>query len=125
MTGDKTAILIAKQNDEFRQGMKIRFGGVLIEKQTNLNGSIVITNGIHSLDKVERDDVFSKVENFSEFSPDNDPYMEHDFGSFEQGANTIFWKIDYYDNALEMHSPDKSDPSKTHRVLTIMLAKEW
>ena len=26
------------------------------------------------------------------FTPDNDPYGEHDFGSFEYAGKKIFWK---------------------------------
>jgi hypothetical protein len=59
------------------------------------------------------------------FTPDNDPYGEHDFGSFSYAAETIFWKFDYYDLDLQMHSPDPSDPTVTTRVLIIMLADEY
>ena len=37
----------------------------------------------------------------------------------------IFWKIDYYDNDMKYHSPDKTNPDKTIRVLTIMKAEEY
>ena len=47
------------------------------------------------------------------------------FGSIQLGENTIFWKIDYYDLDLHMHSPDPSDPTVTARILTIMLAEEY
>jgi hypothetical protein len=40
------------------------------------------------------------------FTPDNDPYEEHDFGKIEVSEHVIFWKIDYYDVDLSMHSPD-------------------
>ena len=71
-----------------------------------------------------------KVETFDAFAPDNDPYGERDFGAFEHNGNRIFWKIDYYDRASfgtgrDMGSEDPSDPAKTLRVLTIMLASEY
>jgi hypothetical protein len=52
---------------------------------------------------------------------------EHDFGSFDCEGQRIFWKIDYYDRAsfgtgCDMGSDDPTDPAKTLRILTIMLA---
>jgi len=62
---------------------------------------------------------------YDDFCRDNDPYEEHDFGSFEADGQLIFFKIDYYDKSLEMHSPDPSDPNVTERVITVMLASEY
>ena len=62
---------------------------------------------------------------YDDFSHANDPYEEHDFGSFEADGQQFFLKIDYYDKALTAHSPDPSDPSVTERVITIMLADEY
>jgi hypothetical protein len=36
------------------------------------------------------------VQAFIDFSPDNDPYSEHDFGFFKPQGE-FFWKIDAYD----------------------------
>ena len=55
----------------------------------------------------------------------NDPYGEHDFGSFEADGHVIYFKIDCLDKALTHHSPDPSDPSVTERVITITLADEY
>jgi hypothetical protein len=60
-----------------------------------------------------------------DFCHANDPYEEHDFGSFEADKQTIFFKIDYFDKNLTYHSPDPSDPAVTERVITIMLAEEY
>lgn len=67
----------------------------------------------------------SKVATFDDFSADNDPHGEHDFGTFEFAGEHFFWKIDYYEPSLEYGSEDPADPTKTTRVLTLMLAKEY
>ena len=65
------------------------------------------------------------IEVYDDFCHANDPYEEHDFGSFEADGHTIFFKIDYFDPTLTAHSPDPSDPAVTKRVITIMLAEEY
>ena len=84
---------------------------------------VVITKGIAAMDDL--DGLYAKVRAFNEFTERNDPYGEHDFGSIEHEGQTVFWKFDYYDVDLLMHSPDASDPAVTCRVLTIMLASEY
>ena len=69
--------------------------------------------------------IIARVRSFEEFDESNDPYGEHDFGSFDHDGNTIFWKVDCYDLDQEFYSPDPADPSKTARVLTILLAEEY
>jgi len=65
------------------------------------------------------------VAEFTEFTRDNDPHGEHDFGSFHLAGHHVFWKIDYYDERMESGSEDPANPGKTTRVLTIMLAEEY
>jgi hypothetical protein len=55
----------------------------------------------------------------------NDPHGEHDFGSFEVAGRKFFFKIDYFDAAMEFGSEDPADSAKTTRVPTIMLAEEY
>ena len=62
---------------------------------------------------------------FDDFCHANDPYEEHDFGSFEAEGHTIFFKIDYFDRNLKYLSPDPTDPVVTVRVITVMLADEY
>lgn len=88
-------------------------------------GRVVQTQGICALTPADQSAIREKVERFEAFTPDNDPYQEHDFGSFEHAGERIFWKIDYYDRTLTKGSEDPSDPSRTVRVLTIMLASEY
>jgi hypothetical protein len=86
---------------------------------------LVQTDGIKALPVEDQSAIREKVETYDAFTPDNNPYGERDFGSFEHNGVKVFWKIDYYDKTLEYHSEDAADPSKTKRVLTIMLAREY
>jgi hypothetical protein len=88
-----------------------------------VGGRVVMTSGI-----VGRSDVpviLARVATFEDFTADNDPYSEHDFGAFEHQGDTIFWKIDYYDPTMTGGAEDPSNPNLTTRVLTIMLAEEY
>jgi len=64
------------------------------------------------------------VKAYNAFTSENDPYGEHDFGIFEIDEELLVWKIDYYDPSLRFGSQDPADPSRTKRVLTIMLEEE-
>lgn len=65
------------------------------------------------------------VAEFADFSEDNDPHGERDFGAFELAGHRLFWKIDCYDLGFCQGSPDPADPSRTRRVMTLMLAEEY
>jgi len=88
-------------------------------------GLAVITPGVAALGQEAVDRIVKTIAVFDDFCHANDPYQEHDFGSFEADGHEIFFKIDYYDNDLTYHSPDPSDPAVTKRVITIMLAEEY
>lgn len=91
-------------------------------------GHIYCTQGICSLvngDHVKNAALFLTVSKYDDFSQDNDPYGEHDFGAFDFEGEKCFWKIDYYDKELKYGSEDPSNPEITERVLTIMLASEY
>jgi hypothetical protein len=60
---------------------------------------------------------------FNDFTPDNDPYFEHDFCNFQWANEKVYAKIDYYDSALQ-YGLDPLDPD-CRRVLTILLASEY
>jgi hypothetical protein len=62
------------------------------------------------------------VREFAEFSESNDPYGEHDFGSFELDHIALYWKIDLYE---EPNVKDANGEPVVTRVLTIMLANEY
>ncbi len=99
-------------NDQFRQ-FHIGLGSVCLTAGVQAEGEAFIAQALMA------------VTTYDEFSPDNDPWQEHDLGTFNIGAEKLFWKIDYYDLSLTEHSPNAADPQVTHRVLTVMLASEY
>lgn len=58
-----------------------------------------MTNQLYYGDALPPEDqsaIREKVETFADFTPDNDPWKERDFGAFDHNGDKIFWKIDYY-----------------------------
>lgn len=110
MSETKTA-RICELNDAFRT--------------SGIGGTIVMTRGVGCLDETTRREIIVALKSFDEFTPDNDPYEQHDFGAFEVEGRKLFWKIDYYGTDMMHGSNDASDPSVTKRVLTIMLCDEY
>ena len=88
-------------------------------------GRVVLTVGIQSMPADDRSELLKQVQKFDNFTEDNDPYGEHDFGAISFKNDTYFWKIDYYDTDYNYLSPDASDPNVTNRVLTIMRGDEY
>lgn len=100
-----------------------------------------VTQGFLALPDVDRFKAVSAIAGFTKFDGDNDPYGEHDFGAVYRLttgtwtqerpsddraiAETVFWKVDYYDNTLTYGSEAPWDERQTKRVLTIMLASEY
>lgn len=115
---------IARLNDQLRARVGLP---VFLGEAEPVLGMIVMTRGIMALSPEQIIEVWSQVRRFDAFTPDNDPYGEHDFGSVDiDGAGRVFWKIDYYaDRNCRYGSDDPSDPKQSYRVLTIMLAEEY
>jgi len=107
----KKSELIAQLNDVFRK--------------TGEGGKIYMTRGIACLDREIQTKIIEAVRDFNEFTKDNDPYGEHDFGIFKIPGKIINWKIDCYDLKFEYGSENPADSEQTRRVLTIMLAEEY
>ena len=114
------AAVIAEQNDRFRT----TWGA-----DHSVPGQIVFTRGVADLSPVAKAIIMQRVQNFSEFTRDNDPYGDHTFGAFEfevaGNSYKIFWKIDLYDTAYNMGSENPSDVNVTRRVLTVLHASEY
>ena len=94
-------------------------------RQTFVGGVVLITAGVEHLAPVVRAETLHRVRAFDSFDMGSDPHGEHDFGSFDLAGQKIFWKIDYYDSAVQYGSEDPADPGVTTRVLTVMLAAEY
>jgi hypothetical protein len=119
---DETAKQIAEMNDRFRMNSYVPCFG-----PRAVPGHIVCTAGIAALPPETQITIWAEVAEFDEFTEDNDPDGERDFGAFDMaGAGKVFWKIDYYaDKSCATGSEDPADPAQTFRVLTIMLASEY
>lgn len=91
----------------------------------HVGGQIVFSVEVSALSPEQRAKIVQKMVKFKNFTAENDPYKEHDFGKISLAGEDYFWKIDYYDLDFCFHSPDAADPTVTRRVLTIMRADEW
>ena len=121
---DTTINKIAELNDRFRKS------ALTIDPVAISLGRKFMTSGIRALGLPATVEIAERVAAFDNFTGDNDPHGEHDFGSFEHDGKKIFWKIDYCDRASfgtgrDMGSEEPSEPAQTLRVLTIMLASEY
>jgi hypothetical protein len=67
----------------------------------------------------------AKVAEFKDFNEENDPHEEHDYGSFDHCNRELFFKIDYYNLAMDGLSEDPADNTKTKRVMTVGLSMDW
>lgn len=99
-------VLIAERNDEFRRTLE----------------NCTVTRGVAALGSLVHDVCYA-VRHYTEFTEDNDPFGEHDFGSFKIHSLRFFWKIDYYDETESHWCDPLSDDCRRH--LTIMLAEEY
>ena len=94
-------------------------------RSTFVGGRVVMTQGVTELPLDVRARLILAVQSFSNFTKDNDPYGEHDFGEIELGGDHYLFKIDYYALDLDGGSENPADPEKTARVLTIMHTAEY
>jgi len=98
-------VMISMLNDKFRKsglGVNLTCG---VQEVENLPG------------------LLESIREFDDFTEDNDPYGEHDFGRLDWNGDKVFWKIDYYDKSLQYWA----DPltKECNRVMTVMLAEEY
>lgn len=88
-------------------------------------GLVMLTASLRALPEPDIVAILEAVQRFDRFSPDNDPYGEHDCAVLNVAGHEVIWKIDSYDTDISFGSPDPADPAVTTRVLTIMLAQDY
>ena len=107
------------------QSQKIRELNDRLRCEGKGRGSIMITSGIQELGGERVSEVLAAIRGQTEFTEDNDPWGEHDFGALQLHGEKIFWKIDYYNPDCSAGSENPANEALTHRVLTVMLAREY
>ncbi|GAA4746962.1 hypothetical protein GCM10023264_10810 [Sphingomonas daechungensis] len=94
-------------------------------RTTATGGTVLITSGIRNLGEFNPLELLHRLAAYQDFDADSDPHGERDFGAMDLWSAELLWKIDYYAPDLMFGSEDPADPTKTHRVLTVMLAEEY
>jgi hypothetical protein len=94
-------------------------------RRTGRGGKVIITQGVISkgLDFAKR--ALADVSEFNAFTPDNDPWGEHDCAVVQVLGTDLIFKIDYYDLSLTQLSERPHDPDCTRRIFTLVLACEY
>lgn len=103
---------ITELNDAFRKN-PVAYGRLMLTAGINAMGQDFIMRALRC------------IAGYESFPHGDDPYGEHDFGAFVLDGERVFFKIEYFDPTLEYGSDDPSDPKKTVRVMTVMLASEY
>ena len=112
---------IARLNDRMRENIT-RPGTnrvVMTAGIAALIGDVTLFRGFR-----KRAELIRTIRDFDTFDRGNDPYGEHDMGSFAFEGMSCMWKIDYYNHDLSAGSENPADAVQTVRVLTIMRADE-
>lgn len=103
---------------------KIKLGNDLLRTTfLPFAGRVVLTHGVHT--HPNKEEAITAVREFKDFSPDNDPRGEHDFGSFEIDGERFFFKVDYFESEKLEYGADPYEQANVYRILTIMLASEY
>ncbi|WP_299654270.1 DUF3768 domain-containing protein [uncultured Jannaschia sp.] len=114
---------IAEQNDAFRR--HVCLGGPWPEDMQPLAGRLDITDNVLVRGQLFTNTCLRTTGFHNSFPKDADPNGIHAFGVFRICDVEVWWKLDCYDQAYERGADDPADPSRTARVLTILLPLDW
>lgn len=112
---------VAVLNDQLRANLDRPAPNIVVMTQ----GILAMVDDDPLLAAARQMELMSVVASYANFSEDNNPHGERDFGPFDWRGTRCYWKIDYYDRQTDSGSPDPSDPGVTCRVLTILRADEY
>lgn len=81
-TDTMEVVEVARENDVFRKS----------------GNGVMLTRGVQAFDSLSG--LIEAIRQYDDFTGANDAYGEHDFGTIVWEGQKVFWKIDYYDQAL-------------------------
>ncbi|MGK7919794.1 MAG: DUF3768 domain-containing protein [Trichodesmium sp.] len=103
---------VAKLNDRFRNGDKSL-------------GEYRMSRQVLALPRKKQKELFKEIQEFSAFTPENDPKGEHNMGNVTIDGVQYTWKIDYLDTSMIMLSDAPEDINRTTRVLLVIRSDEY
>lgn len=102
---------IAQLNDRFRSGDKSL-------------GEYRMSRQVLGLPRKKQKELFKEIQDFSDFTLENDPKGQHAMGQVIMDGVEYIWKIDYLDTSMIMLSDAPEDINKTTRVLLVIRGDE-
>ena len=81
-------------------------------RHTFAGGKVVMTAGVDALPDMVKAEALEQAATFSDFTAENHPHGEHDFGSFELCGRKFFWKIDYFGATWSTAAKTRATPRK-------------
>lgn len=99
-----TSEQLARINDALRANLVFIPSNL---KRDGVRGQLMLTRTVADLPAEQMRQLFMRVAAFNDFTEENNPHGERDFGSIELFGERWFWKFDYYDENLEAfgHAP--------------------
>ncbi|ABG51938.1 hypothetical protein Tery_2755 [Trichodesmium erythraeum IMS101] len=102
---------ITKLNDRFRNGDKSL-------------GEYKMSRQVLALSRKKQKELFKEIQDFCDFTPENDPEGQHEMGKVMMDGVEYVWKIDYLDTSMIMLSDVPEDINRTTRVLLVIREDE-
>ena len=105
MTLREIASIASRYNDDLRR--------------TCIGDQLRISPGVRQLRPAIVADALMQMRMFDEFTPQNDPYEHHDFGTFETAGHTFFFMIE------QTLAESGTARDRAKKVCKLMLSDEY